>query len=79
MDTNHKSELEPQREAGKRITPDDVRKFPVLENLSDDEATNAINAIYNLATILFEIHCLNDTSCFDNQLVVHSHKAKQAA
>jgi len=56
------------------LTPEKLRSYPGLENLTDEEVKKAIYSIQNLASIFFEFHCLTDSPCIDNQQVVHLEK-----
>lgn len=70
-----------ERKRAKRepLTAEKLRKTPGLENLSDKGAAEAIDSITKLATILFEIACHNQTTCIDNQQVVHLKEQNKAA
>lgn len=61
------------------LTPEKLRKTTGLDNLSDNEAEEAIDSIKKLAAILFEIACHNQTICIDNQQVVHLKEQNKAA
>jgi hypothetical protein len=60
-------------------TPDALKSYRGLTHLTDEEAAVAIQTLEQLAAIFFEIHCFKDTSCIDNQDVVHSLEQKHAA
>jgi hypothetical protein len=70
-----------ERKKAKRepLTPETLRKGKGLENLSDEEALKAIDSIKKLAAILFEMACNNETTCIDNQQVVHLKQQNKAA
>jgi len=70
-----------ERKKAKRepLTPESLRKGKGLENLSDDEAKEAVGSIKKLAAILFEMACHNETTCIDNQQVVHLIEQNKAA
>ena len=70
-----------QRKKAKRepLTPETLRKGKGLENLTDEEAVKAIDSIKRLAAILFEMACHNETTCIDNQQVVHLKQQNKAA
>jgi hypothetical protein len=70
-----------QRKKAKRepLTSETLRKGKGLEKLSDEEALKAIDSIKKLAAILFEMACQNETTCIDNQQVVHLKEQNKAA
>jgi hypothetical protein len=70
-----------ERKKAKRepLTPEKVRKTPGLENLSDQEALEAIESIKRLVAILFETACQNQSICIDNQHVVNLNQQNKAA
>jgi len=74
-------ELFEQRKKAKRepLTSEKLRKTPGLENLSDQQADEAINSLKKLAAILFEMAAHNETICIDNQQVVHLKQQNKAA
>lgn len=61
------------------LTIEEIRKRPGLENLSEEEAKQIIQTIKNLASLFFEIACLKDTICIDNQHVVSLDQENKAA
>jgi hypothetical protein len=70
-----------ERKKAKRepLTPETLRKGKGLENLTDEEALKAIDSIKKLSAILFEMACHNETTCIDNQQVVHLKQQNKAA
>lgn len=78
MDINL-TELESEASVPRRLTPAELRNYPGLENLSDEEAEKALETIYDLTAIIFEIHCYEESICVDNQLVVDLNQQKKAA
>jgi hypothetical protein len=70
-----------ERKAAKRepLTLEVLRKGKGLENLSDEQALKAIESIKKLAAILFEMACHDETTCIDNQQVVHLKQPNKAA
>jgi hypothetical protein len=61
------------------MTPDKLRTYPGLNNLSDDEADKAIFALYQLTALFFEIQPFENTYCIDSQLDVDLQEHKHAA
>lgn len=61
------------------LTPERLRTRPGLENITDDEALNAIDTIKKIAAIFFETACQLEATCIDNQQVVHLKQEKKAA
>lgn len=61
------------------LTPENLRNRPGLEGLNDDEAKQIVQTIQDLASLFFEIACLKDTTCIDNQHVVSLNQEKKAA
>lgn len=61
-----------ERKAAKRepLTPAKVKSIVGLGHLPDKEALEAVDAIKKLSALLFEMHCLKDATCIDNQQVV---------
>jgi hypothetical protein len=75
-----KTLLEERKNAKREpLTAEKLRKTQGLENLSDQEALEAIETIQKLASIFFEIGCLNQPTCIDNQQVVHLNQQSKAA
>lgn len=75
-----KTLLEERKKAKREpLTPEKLRKTPGLENLNDQDALAAIDTIQKLASIFFEIGCLTQTTCIDNQQVVHLNQQNKAA
>jgi len=70
-----------ERKKAKRepLTPQKIRKTPGLENLTDGQVEEAIDAIKGLTKILFEISCHKETICIDNQQFVYSSEQRKAA
>lgn len=68
--------ISPDLNNPKKLTPDKLRKFPGLEHLTDEEATEDIETLEKLAAILLEFHAISSTICVDNQCVVHLEKAE---
>lgn len=62
-----------------RLTIQKIKDRPGFENLSDEEAKYIIQTIKDLASLFFEITCLKDTICIDNQHVVSLDQEKKAA
>ena len=75
-----KAILEKRKEGTKpSLTLEMVRSRPGLEDISDEEAKQIIQTIKDLASLFFEIACLKDTICIDNQHVVSLNQEKKAA
>jgi hypothetical protein len=68
--------INPQREP---LTVDKLREFPGFENYTDEQATQAIQSIEQLAFIIYECTSQNNIICIDNQQVVYLEESKQAA
>ena len=61
------------------LTPDKLRKRPGMEKLSDEDVIQVIQTIKTLSCLLFEIACLKEPICIDNQHVVSLKQEKIAA
>ena len=61
------------------LSPDKIRKRPGMENLNEEDAIQIIQTIKALSCLLFEIVCLKDPICIDNQHVVSLKQEKIAA
>ena len=70
-----------ERKNAKRepLTPESLRKGKGLENLSEEEAKRAVDSIKKLAAILYKMTLQNESSCIDNQQVVHLDQQNKAA
>jgi hypothetical protein len=68
-----------KKQAKEPLTPDKLRKRLGLENISDEEAIQTIQTIKDLASLFFEIACLKEPICIDNQHVVSLNQQKKAA
>jgi len=73
------NETNTSTEKSQFLTPEKLRSYPGLENLTDEEVLEDIDTLEKLAAILLEFHSLNKHICIDNQQVVHLEKQKQAA
>ena len=75
-----KTILEKRKKRAKEpLTIETIRNRPELENLSDEEAKQIIQTIKDLAFLFFEIACLKEPICIDNQHVVSLNQEKKAA
>jgi hypothetical protein len=61
------------------LSPDKLRKRPGMEKLNDEDAIQVIETIKALSCLLFEIACLKEQICIDNQHVVSLKQEKIAA
>jgi hypothetical protein len=76
----HKNLIAERKKAKREpLTAQKLRGTPGLENLTDQEASEAIEAIQKLAEIFFEIASQNQTICIDNQQVVNLDQQNKAA
>lgn len=64
---------------GSKLTPEKLRTYPGLENLTDEQAKEAVITIQRLAALYFEINSIEKIICIDNQLIVSLSQRKQAA
>ena len=62
------------RETG--LTTETLRSFPGCEQLSDEDALNAVQTIEKLAVILFDLVCRKNGIVIDNQLVISKNEQK---
>lgn len=53
------------------LTPDQLRKYPGLEHLTDEEALEDIETLEKLAAILLEFNSINKHKCSEN---IHNSK-----
>ncbi len=63
----------------KSMTPDQLRKYPGLEHLSDEQALEDIETLDKLAAILLEFYALQKSIGIDNQQIVYLKQQKQVA
>ncbi len=64
---------------GSKLTPEKLRTYPGLENITDEQARDAILTIQQLTALYFEIHSIENSNLIDNQLIVSLNHRKQAA
>jgi hypothetical protein len=64
---------------GSKLTPKKLRAYPGLENLTDEQAKEAVLSIQQLAVLYFEIHQIEKIISIDNQFVVSLNERKRAA
>jgi hypothetical protein len=75
MSTNN----EPLNPPGSKLTPEKLRTYPRLENLTDEQAQEAIITIRQLIALYLEVHPIENIICIDNQLVVPLEECRRAA
>lgn len=61
------------------MTPEKLRTYPGLENLSDERAEKIIHTLYQLVAIYFDTHPIIESYFIDNQIDVYLTGQKQAA